>query len=105
LPEWLVEEGIGEMRQAIVEGDDIVEARIFVEGIIGAGTIVQARLIDVGRTGRNAIAVAEGQEYLLRKPPSGISEGATFDLEVTRSKIPGTEPWKRPLGRAAGPPC
>src|SRR6185369_11151546 len=35
--------------------------------------------------------------------PAGTSEGATFDLEVTRSKIPGIEPWKRPLGRVANP--
>jgi hypothetical protein len=103
LPEWLIEKGIGEHREALIENDQIVEARISLEGIVGAGTIIEAKLIDVGRNGRNAIAVAEGQEYLLRETPRGISEGATFDLEVMRSKIPGTEPWKRPLGRAAEP--
>ena len=103
MPEWLTEKGIGEVRKAIVDDGEIVEARICVEGTVGAGTIIKAKLIDVGRNGHNAIAVAEGQEYLLRETPSGISEGATFDLEVMRSKIPGTEPWKRPLGRAAQP--
>jgi hypothetical protein len=103
LPEWLIEKGIGEVREALVEGGEILEARISVEGVISAGTIIKAKLIDVGRNGRNAVAEAEGQEYLLRETPAGISEGATFDLEVTRSKIPGTEPWKRPLGRVANP--
>jgi len=103
LPEWLIERGIGEVREALVEGGKILEARIAVEGVISVGTIIKAKLIDVGRNGRNAVAEAEGQEYLLRGTPTGISEGATFDLEVTRSKIPGTEPWKRPLGRAANP--
>lgn len=103
MPEWLCEKGIGENREALIENDEIVEARISLEGIVGAGTIIEAKLINVGRNGRNAIAVAEGQEYLLRETPRGISEGTRFDLEVTRSKIPGTEPWKRPLGRAAEP--
>ncbi len=103
MPECLCEKGIGENREALIENDEILEARISLDGIVGAGMIIEAKLIDVGRNGRNAIAVAEGQEYLLRETPRGISEGTRFDLEVTRSKIPGTEPWKRPLGRAAEP--
>ena len=103
MPEWLCEIGIGENREALIENDEIVEARISLEGIVSAGTIIEAKLIDAGRNGRNAIAVADGQEYLLWETPRGISVGARFDLEVTRSKIPGTEPWKRPLGRAAEP--
>ena len=67
------------------------------------GTIVEARLIDVGRHGRNAVALADGEEYLLPDAPRRISEGAMFDLVVTRSRIPGAEPWKRPLGRVADP--
>jgi len=101
LPDWLIERGIGEVRRALVENDEIVQARISVEGVISAGRIIQAKLIDVGRNGRNAIALADGEEYLLRESPDGISEGTTFELEVTRPKIPGSEPWKRPLGRPA----
>ena len=94
--------GIGEVRGALVEDNEIVQARISIEGVVHAGAVIEAKLIDVGRNGRNAIALAEGQEYLLSETPKGISEGATFDLVVTRSKIPGAEPWKRPLGRVAG---
>src|SRR5207248_2287669 len=93
--------GIGEVRWALVDGGNIVEARIILEGIVPAGCIVEAQLIDVGRNGRNAVAVADDQEYLLPEAPPGVSQGAYFTLEVTREKIPGLEPWKRPLGRAA----
>jgi hypothetical protein len=38
-------------------------------------------------------------EYLLPKGAPGVSEGAALSIEITRSAIPGTEPWKRPLAR------
>lgn len=99
MPEWLVEHGIGETRAVRIERGEIIEARILLEDVVPAGSLVEARLIDIGRDGRNAVAVADGQEYLLPEAPSGISQGARFQLEVTREKIPGAEPWKRPLGR------
>ncbi|HEX8839388.1 MAG TPA: ribonuclease, partial [Sphingomicrobium sp.] len=53
-----------------------------------------------GSHGRNAIAVAEGgTEYLLPRGAPSIPEGARLAIEVTRSTIPGSEPWKRPLAR------
>jgi ribonuclease G len=99
LPEHLFEFGIGEMRYATIENGEIVEARIGVEGIVRAGTVLHAQLIRVGRAGRNAVAVADGEEYILPEIPNGITEGARFDLAVTRERIPGVEPWKRPLAR------
>ena len=100
-PEWLIERGIGEMRYALLEDGRIVEARIGVEGAIPAGSLITAQLIDAGRAGRNAIAVADGQKYLLPEAPKGLTQGARFDLVVTRERIAGSEPWKRPLGRVA----
>lgn len=85
---------------ALVDGDEILEARILVHGIAAAGAKLPARLISGGR---NAIARDEsGNEYLLPNGAAGIPEGAKLDIIVTRSAIPGTEPWKRPLARAAG---
>src|SRR5688572_12218143 len=101
LPEWLIERGIGEVRYAILEAGEIVETRIGLEGIVPAGRVIDAQLIESGRAGRNAVAVAEGQEYLLPEAPKGIVQGARFDLVVTRERIAGNEPWKRPLGRIA----
>jgi ribonuclease G len=96
LPEWLIERGIGETRAALVEISRIVEARIMPEGVIAAGTVLEARLKSVGR---NAIAIANGEEYLLPKGAPGVTEGATLSIEVTREALGGTEPWKRPLAR------
>ncbi len=98
MPEWLVERGIGESRYARIEGGDIVDARIELEGIQRAGSIVAARLVRAAS--RNAVARDErGTEYLLPRGAPGWSEGSALNIEVTRSAIPGAEPWKRPLAR------
>ena len=97
-PEWLIERGIGETHAVLVEDDAIVEARILRDGIVPAGTILAARLTN---TGRNAVAIAGGQEYLLNKGAPGVTEGATLNIEVTREPLGGAEPWKRPLARAS----
>jgi ribonuclease G len=94
LPEWLLERGIGESRAVRIVGGDIVEARIFLEGVARAGSRLAARLKAVAP---RAIAEADGQEYLLPRGASGITEGAELVIEVTREAIPGSEPWKRPL--------
>ena len=92
----MVERGIGETRAALIEDGRIVEARILVDGVIPAGTILSARLLS---TGRNAVARADGREYLLPKGAPGVTEGAGLTIEVTREALAGTEPWKRPLAR------
>lgn len=103
MPESLIERGIGETRYALVNDGEIVEARIELEGVVPAGSVLQARLATTGNLSRNAIAVAQGGvEYLLPRGVRGISEGATLSIEVTRSAIPGAEPWKRPLARVLG---
>ena len=101
--DWLIERGIGESRAALIEDGQIVEARIDLEGVVSAGSIVAARLVDIGRSGRNAVARdAEGSEYLLPRGAPGITQGAALAVEVTRGKIPGAEPWKRTVGRVSG---
>lgn len=99
MPEWLIERGIGETRYALVENGEIIEARIALDGIIAAGSIIAARLTDVGTDGRNAVALASGREYLVPRGAAGMTEGASVNIEVTREAIPGAEPWKRPLAR------
>ncbi len=95
MPEWLIERGIGESRAILVDGGEIVEARVMLDGQIAAGSILKAKLKTVGR---NAIAVAGGIEYLLPKGAPGVTEGGALTIEVTREAI-GTEGWKRPLAR------
>jgi ribonuclease G len=98
LPDWLVERGIGETRLVRVKEGEIVEARILLEGVPRAGTGRQAVLKSVGPP---AIASDGSHEYVLPKGAPGVTEGATITIEVTRERIPGPEPWKRPLARLA----
>lgn len=100
MPEWLVEHGIGESRFALITGGEIVEARIELEGVRRAGSVVAARLVTA--TPRNAIARdGGGTEYLLPRGAPGVTEGAALNIEITRSVIPGAETWKRPLARVS----
>jgi ribonuclease G len=101
LREWLVERGIGESRAALVDNGEVVAARIELEGTIPAGTVINARLINLGAEGRNGIArTASGTEYLLPHVPRQVTEGQELCIEVTRSALAGPEPWKRPLAKA-----
>ena len=102
LAEWLIEQGIGESRAVLVEDGAIIEALVELAGVVPAGTVIAAKLINIGINGRNAVARDEnGHEYLLPHAPKGISEGAALSVEVTRSAFPGSEPWKRPLARVS----
>jgi hypothetical protein len=101
LPEWLVENGIGESRAALIEAGRIIETRIQLEGTVPAGTVIEARLIDCGAHGRNGVArTSNASEYLIPFVPRDLTEGQEIRIEVTRSPIPGPEPWKRPLAKA-----
>ena len=62
---------------------------------VPAGALIAAKLKSVGR---NAVAVADGCEYLLPKGAPGVTQGGALTIEVTREAI-GTEGWKRPLAR------
>ena len=105
MPEWLVERGIGETRCALIDHGEILEARIELEGMAAAGTVLAARLVNVGSEGRNAIARDEaGVEYLLPKGALSLSEGATVAIEVTRQAVPTNETWKRPLATITDQP-
>ena len=97
MPDWLVERGIGETRYVRIEDGEIAEARIRIDGAVPAGTVLTAKL----KQATPAVAVADGQEYLLPKGARGTTQGAPLTIAVTRERIPGGEPWKRPLARLA----
>lgn len=97
----MVERGIGEIRAALIEGDDILEGLVLPHTTVPAGSIVSARLTSIGTNGRNAVALTDqGTELLLPRRPAGVAEGARIRVEIVREAIPGIEPWKRPLARA-----
>ena len=99
MPEWLIERGIGETRAALVEDDEIIEARVRRDGIIPAGTILEAKLVAVAP---RVTVEAGGETFLLPRGVSGVSEGRSLVVEVTREALGGAEPWKRGLARITG---
>jgi len=101
LPEWLIERGIGETRCALVEDDEIVEARVRRDGVTPAGTILEAKLVAVAP---RVMVEAAGETFLLPRGVSGVSEGRTLFVEVTREALGGAERWKRGLARMSSDP-
>ena len=98
MPDWQHERGIGETRAVRIERGEIVEARIWLDGVAVVGSVLSASLKTIGTP---AVAVADGAEYLLPKGAPGNTQGTALTIEVTRETIPGAEPWKRPLARVA----
>ena len=96
MPEWIVEPGIGETRAALIEEGEIVEARVRRDGVIPAGTILDAKLVAVAP---RVTVEAGGELFLLPRGISGVSEGGRLTVEVTREALGGSEPWKRGLAR------
>lgn len=96
MPEWIIEEGIGETRAALVDGDEILEARVRREGVIPAGTVLDVRLVAVAP---RVTVEAGGEQFLLQRGVSGVTEGARLAIQVTREALGGSEPWKRGLAR------
>jgi hypothetical protein len=101
LPEWLIEHGIGETRAALIDNGEIVEARVRREGLIPAGSVLEGKLMSVAP---RVTVEAGGEEFLLPRGVSGISEGRTLRIEVVREALAGTEPWKRGLARLTDEP-
>ena len=98
MPDWVVERGIGETRFARIENGEIAEARVLLDGIVPAGTELAGRL---ERSGMQLFVTVDGQQYLLPNGAPGVSDGGELRAEVVRERIPGAEPWKRPLARLA----
>ncbi|WP_129794497.1 ribonuclease [Sphingosinicella sp. CPCC 101087] len=101
MAEWLHEEGIGEDRAILVEGDRIVEAAIELPGRLRAGSIVDARLAAILIPGRRGIAaLGPGGEALIEPLPPGLAEGAAFRAEIVREALPEEGRAKLPKARA-----
>ena len=96
MPEWIIEEGIGETRAALIENGEIIEARVRRDGVTPAGTILEAKLVAVAP---RVMVEAGGEQFLLPRGVSGISEGSRLLIEVTREALGGSESWKRGLAR------
>jgi hypothetical protein len=88
LAEWLYEAGIGEARAALVDGDEILEARIEREGAgPRVGAIVAARLVEAGKAPLVALDWPGAPMASLTGLPPATSIGAALTVEVTRMSL------------------
>ena len=106
MPEWLIEEGIGEHRAIRLDGGTIAAARIDWPGALAAGQVEDAVLIS-RRAGspRGTVRFASGEEALADNLPRDASEGAKLRMAVTRAAL--GEKGRNKLARAqtsAAPP-
>jgi hypothetical protein len=99
--EWLYEDGIGENRAALVEGDEIVEAAIELPGGLALGTVLDGRLASVIVPGRRAIVTTAAGEAWLEPIPPGLSEGQKIRVEIVREAIPERGRPKQPRCRVS----
>lgn len=107
LPEWLVEEGIGEQRAILMDGGQIRAARLHWPGALAAGQVEEAVVVSApsGQSGgrrRGLARFASGEEALIDRLPGDVSEGARLRLEVRRAALMERGRYKRALVRPAG---
>lgn len=104
MPEWLVEEGIGEDRAVLVERGAIRAARVDWGDPLRPGAVLRLRLETKYAGTRRGIARAPaGTEVLLDALPATASEGSDLLVLITREAIAERGRHKRAQGRSASP--
>ena len=102
MPEWLIEQGIGETRALLVEGDQVRAARIEWPGELRAGTRCAARLATKLAGKRRGVALLDnGTEALVDHLPAGVTEGQMLEIVITRAPLAERGRLKRAQARVA----
>lgn len=97
---WFIEEGIGETRALLIEYGEVLAARIHWPGELVAGSVQAARLSQKLSGARRGVAtLACGTEILVDHLPSGLTEGASGHVRITRAAIAERGRFKRAQGR------
>lgn len=101
-PEWLIEQGIGETRALLVDGERVLAARMMWPGELPAGTRIAGRLTaKLAGTRRGVALLDNGTEALVDHLPPGVNEGQALDLVITRAPLAERGRMKRAQARVA----
>jgi hypothetical protein len=101
---WLVEEGIGENRAALVDGGTILAARVEWPGGLQPGLVAQGRVASrLAGTRRGTVAFADGAVALVDGLTPALPEGASALFRISRAAIAEKGRTKLPMARPAGP--
>ncbi|MBA4051575.1 MAG: ribonuclease [Erythrobacter sp.] len=102
MAEWLIEEGIGEVRALLVEGELVRAARVMWPGETATGTRTTGKLTAKLKGTRRGVALlGNGTEALVDHLPPHITEGQSLDLVITRAPIAERGRLKRAQARVA----
>jgi ribonuclease G len=100
---WLIEEGIAETRALLVEGEQVLAAKVFWPGELAAGTRTIGKLTAKLKGTRRGVAILDnGIEALVDHLPAQATEGQSLDLVITRAAVAERGRLKRAQARAAG---
>ena len=100
-PAWLIEQGIGETRTLLVEGEQVLAAKVIWPGEIAAGETCNGKLAAKLKGTRRGVALlANGAEALVDHLPPSITEGQSLNLIITRAPVAERGRLKRAQARA-----
>lgn len=104
MAEWLVEQGIGETRSLLVEGDTVLAAKLAWPGELTAGSAVEGQLVTKHKGSRRGLVrLDNGREVLVDHLPPEATQGARLALTITRASLAERGRFKLVQGRVAGP--
>lgn len=103
MAEWLIEDGIAERRALLVEGEQVLAAKVMWPGELTAGTRSTGQLTAKLKGTRRGVALLDdGTEALVDHLPPAVTEGQQIDLVITRAPLAERGRLKRAQARLAG---
>lgn len=103
MAEWLIEDGIGETRALLIDGEQVLAARLIWPGELRAGERCSVKLTTkLAGTRRGVALLADGSEVLVDHLPPVVTEGQTLNVTITRAALAERGRLKRAQVRVAG---